>query len=210
MSVKIIQCSSRGCGTRKKGGLYLFFSCEMVTYCTRLPMKNPDICPCCGEGFRIFRSMRVINPLKVFGKAENPCRDGCPICNPPEKAGLMWVGQQFYTPDEFREEARRLGISKRMPSKIEGLNPGDLVMFAHKKGYDPEGQEPAPGVFIAARLTEYQKVLSEDQAKDQDLIEELEKDGIVPVLEVEDPDETPAPVCTRGQRKLDFMEEEND
>lgn len=208
MPVKILKCNTRGCGTRKKGGLYLFFSCENVQWCTRLPMKNPDICPCCGEGFRLFRSLRVINPLKVFGKAENPCREECPICNPPEKAGLMWVGQQYYTPDEFRAEARRDGISKRIPNKIEGLSPGDLVLFAHHKGYDPAGQVPGPGVFIAARLTEYQKVLSEEDAKDQDLVEELEKNGIVPVLEVDDPDATEAPEPTRGQRRLDFTEEE--
>ena len=202
MSLKILSKNTRGCGTRREGGLYLYFDMRNVHFCTRLPMKIPEICPCCGEGFRFFRSCRIINPLQGFGRAEQPCSPGCPVCNPSEIGGLMWVGKEFYTPDEFREEARRVGISKRIPAKIKGLKPGDYVFFAHLKGYDVDPKSPEPGVFIVAALTEYQKVLSKEDSEDQDLIEELEADGIQPVIEVEDPEAAGCPPPSKGNRKL--------
>lgn len=207
MGVKVIPKITRGCGERVKNGLYLFFDATMLVPCDRLPFEVPGACPICGEGLRQFRSVRVINPRKFFGNFDaTKCTSGCPVCFPPEHGGMMWVGAQYYTPDSFAEEARKHGISKRIPNIPENLKPGDLVFFAHPKGYDkvnPNNDEkPRPGVFMAARLTEYQKVLSNEDAENADIIADLEARGVVPVIESENEEDNP-PVASRGQSKLE-------
>jgi len=100
----------------------------------------------------------------------------------------MWVGKEYYTPAQFLGEAHRLGISKRIPSKVEGLQPGDVVYFVHNEVLeikDKSGEviRKKRGIFACARLTEYQKVLSEEEALKPEVIKNLEDQGIVPVLE---------------------------
>ncbi len=224
--IKYLNRIKRGCGYRKTGGLYLFFDASNVRGCWRLPFPVPGACPCCGEEIRQTRAPRKINPLKVLGQADHTnCDRTCPVCYPPEVGGLCWVGKEFYTPDEFRAEAYRLGISKRIPHIPEGLKAGDLFFFAHPRAsetwtcegcklQDPEGAScsmnpgPAdfdgcggnrehikyrPGIFLAARLTEVQKVLTEAEARDEKLVQELEAKGIQPVVELGSADE--AQVC---------------
>lgn len=213
MPVKVIPRIGRGCGTRKTGGLYLFFAASVVQWCHRLPFAVPDACPCCGEHLRQIRSLQTINPLKLFGNAAagEACTATCPVCHPPEAGGLMWIGKQYYTPESFAEEARRHGISKRIAQVPKGLKQGDLVFFAHPRAIevqDPDGQVTldgsrgaavayTSGIFLAARLTEIQKVLSEDQVNDVDLVRDLEEKGIQPVIESDAIDAGMTPDCCR-------------
>jgi hypothetical protein len=216
MTIKYLPRKKRGCGYRKIGGLYLFFDASNVRGCYRLPFPLPGACPCCGEEIRQTRAPRKFNAQKVLGNAEGSgCSSNCPVCYPPETAGLMWVGKEYYTPDEFRAEAYSLGISKRIPNVPEGLKPGDLFFFAHPKaveswscekcpgveggcsespgpahaggcGANTEKVKYAPGIFLAARLTEIQKVVSEAQTRDPELLADLEAKGITPVVEIGD------------------------
>jgi len=132
----------RGCGYRKVGGLYLCGEYISVP-CDRLPYPL-DICPVCGGGIKVSRGFTKINPLRLFGYHQ-PCADKirpCFMCDPKdEPAFIMGVGERYYkTPGDFQEEAHRLGVSKRIPSK-EGrpLTPKELelgktiVYLAHPK-----------------------------------------------------------------------------
>lgn len=204
MPVKYIVRISRGCGQRKQGGLYLFCGSAYVLPCRRLPFALPEACPCCGAGIKQTRGIQFINPLAVFGEAEpgRACPAGypfpCPVCYPGKRGGLMWVGKEHYPrPDDFAQEARQYGISKRIAYPPKDLKPGDMIYFAHPQGVQEEqgtgqallgGQEEVqqffrPGVFLAARFTEIQKVISEDQAKDPEYVRDLEARGIQPVVE---------------------------
>lgn len=42
-----------------------------------------------------------------------PC-ESCPVSNPPEVGGLLWIGKRSYSVDEFTQEAMNLGISRRL------------------------------------------------------------------------------------------------
>ena len=52
------------------------------------------------------------------------------------KAGLLWIGEQFYpTPGEFTREAEELGISRRISAVPRDFKLGETwVLFAHRKG----------------------------------------------------------------------------
>lgn len=210
MPIKHIPRIRRGCGVRKEGGIYLFFSAAMVHHCHRLPMPLPEACPCCGEEIRFLRSIRVISPFDMFGTCQKPTQTGevpvqcvcplsCPICypNPDEKAGLMWVGEKYYTPESFSAEAHAHGISKRIPAVPKQLKVGDLVLFLHKKGWDRQGRDRVkPGIFMAARITEVQKVLTAKQAEDAQLVKDLEEAGVTPVVE-DQGEEIMSPACLK-------------
>lgn len=198
MPVKILSKTRRGCGTRKVGGTYLFFAASVVQFCHRLPFGIPDACPCCGEHLRQIRSVQVIDPKKLFRDAEDTlCSNACPICHPPTHGGIMWVGKKYYTPLQFSEEAHKYGISKRIGNVPKGIVKGDLIFFAHPEAVEVQtetGQSHLdgtpevtkihlPGVFLAARLTEIQRVITEEQANDEELIRDLEERGIQPVIE---------------------------
>ncbi len=205
MPLRVMTKTTRGCGTKKIGGLYLYFEAAYVHHCKRLPLALPEACPCCGEHIRQIRSVQAINPKRLFGDAapEVDCGPFCSVCHPETHGGLMWVGKQFYSVDTFRDEAFTLGISKRIPFIPKGVKPGDMVFFAHPRAIEIrtntgqaglDGQPHIkityePGVFLAARLTEIQKILSPEQAKDENLIKQWEDLGVTPVLEI---DESPA------------------
>ena len=76
----------------------------------------------------------------------------CVMCEPPEgKHGLLWVGEKFYTPRAFLDEAVGRGISKRIASLPKGFKIGETVVYlAHKKAIPTEG-ESLPAIFTAYR-----------------------------------------------------------
>jgi hypothetical protein len=53
----------------------------------------------------------------------------------PEKAGLLWIGEEFYkTPEDFNREAGEMGISRRITSIPRGYEIGKTWVFlAHRK-----------------------------------------------------------------------------
>lgn len=143
---------ARGCGFRKEGGLYLRGSAG-GDGCGKLPILIPEICPTCGEGIRASRAPRLLaDPAGLWNRKRcrhDPARDGldhrrppapgcesCPFGQPSiGQALIIWVGERFYpSPSAYVEEARRMGISRRIPSVPRGFVVGrDYVLLAHKK-----------------------------------------------------------------------------
>jgi len=133
--------ATRGCGSRKVGGLYMVGS-GLSAPCLRMP-ANVEVCPVCGEGLRFFRGWRTINARGMFGgnckvvgiTTEIPkwCAvQTCPFDQ--DKVGLMWVGEKFYTPEKFIEEAHSMGVSKRINAVPKDFVLGETwVLLAHKK-----------------------------------------------------------------------------
>ena len=110
---------ARGCGFRKKGGIYLV-SDGLAAPCGRLPIPL-DVCPCCGAGIKPTRGWTWIQPRMIIEKTEPPACSGdycteCPVGGDiPERAGLLWIGEKFYaTVEQFEIEAARLGVSRRI------------------------------------------------------------------------------------------------
>ena len=201
----------RGCGYRKLDGLYLIcvgkaIGCDRLNY-------SLDICPVCGAGIKFTRGFTWIDWFRYAGKHADAlieyaqstiplsvgnctCEDFCPICNPEEnnsRYGLLWVGEKYYTPENFIREAETQGISKRIATV-----PKDLVLektwilFAHKKAGKKEVEDnntltknkeiPCPAIFFVAKAERVEKIISGDTAKDEEAVEQLRKRGITPVI----------------------------
>ena len=184
----------RGCGHRKVGGLYIVSDGNMAGSCGRLPIEL-STCPCCGGGFKQSRGWSWIDLSLLLDEADGCGFDrgcgGCPISalNDIEQAGLLWVGAQYYpTPESFLIEARKQGISKRLP---KGQVPKDLVlgetwvMLAHPKAVQRDGAY-RPGIFSMFRPSALEQIVTESQSKDPKLLDSLEKRGIRPVIVPDD------------------------
>lgn len=69
--------------------------------------------------------------------ANQPCTHencGCVLREPPEKCGLLWIGQVYYkNPSDWTNEARLLGVSRRISTVPKGFEVGKtLVLVAHQ------------------------------------------------------------------------------
>lgn len=133
----------RGCGWRKEGGLYLI-SAGLFAPCGKMPIPL-DRCPCCDAGVKFSRGWTWINLAKFVEKI--PCNlpaakcAGCPLAGPDcgamgpaniERAGLLWIGEKFYTMDSFTEEAAKLGVSRRIHTLPRDFKVGETwVALAH-------------------------------------------------------------------------------
>jgi hypothetical protein len=183
--VKIEQRYQRGCGFRRPG-LYLVGEGYPVP-CDRLMMKIP-VCPCCGETLRQLRSIRVFNPFRMLGLHGESCTcdKACPACYPPEKGGLIWVGEKFYhTPEDFIKEAHFIGVSRRIPKLPKELGVGDWIYLVHPWGNELDLDEPAR-IFYVFRIREVQQILTPMQAEDLEYVKEVQKKGFTPILETPD------------------------
>lgn len=152
--------------------------------CRRLPMRIP-ICPTCGMTIEFFRGIKEINPLDFFdiAKGSRACVVQCPVCQPGQKAYFMWVGSE-YTPASFVEEAQRLGPSKRIHHIPETFEIGNWVWLGYKKLFkkdDERGFEP--GVFYAFQVSSIHRVISDEQAEDEEYVNSLREKGLTPVVE---------------------------
>ena len=184
----------RGCGYRKVGGLYLM-GIGIIETCDRLPHNLPEICTTCGAGIKPHRGFQWINPQKLFGNHEE-CKDEqtCIMCYPPdEQSGLMWVGNRWYTPQKFIEEAVTRGVSKRISSIPKELKLGETIIFlAHRKAGVEEIEEPTefgvikkhrpcPAIFYVFRPMRVEKLIWKRDATTENILT-LEKRGITPVI----------------------------
>ena len=177
--------AKRGCGYRKVGGLYLVFDAPGMP-CDRLPIII-ERCPCCGEGLKFTRGWTWIDPIKLFEGdhgAGCSCDEHCPACYPSKffaghensfenKAGLLWVGEKFYSVESFLREAADLGVSKRIKAIPRGFIPGKTwVFFAHMKGgmrvkmEDEDLFDMAPAIFMALRPRGFEKIVLESVHND--------------------------------------------
>lgn len=189
---------ARGCGFRKVGGTYLV-TAGVSSPCGGLPIPL-ERCPTCGEGIKPTRSFAWIDAKKLFA-AHREALSQCPLCgymapdvapcvvrNPTrlnEQDLLIWAGSKFYpTPDDFMDEARRLGISSRVGGVPKGAEPGKTWMFAaHRKAIllpereDDGGQKQyGPGVITVARLKAIERIVDDNTPAEE--IEKAEKQGL--------------------------------
>ena len=150
MSIRISIEGARGCGYRAVGGLYLMGGGKMVD-CGRLPQALV-ICPTCSHGIKPTRGWTWIEPGPLFGLARMEMIEddqfaaivdcGSEFCSScpaggglPERAGLLWIGGQFYaTPADFNREANSLGVSRRITAIPKDLVLGETWVFvAHRE-----------------------------------------------------------------------------
>ena len=185
--------AKRGCGYRKIGGLYLVGDPGEHFSCDRLPIPLLT-CPTCGEGIKPTRGWTWVFPYNLFQGDHDPCKCGigCPICSPEllgRKAGLTWIGTQFYTPTTFAKEALTLGVSRRISSVPRGLVLGKTwVLVGHRQAAKTPapgtvtGEKPCPGIFYAFIPQRLEMIITESYSEDEKFMEKLEKRGITPVV----------------------------
>jgi hypothetical protein len=135
MNIELRRDHKRGCGWRKPGGKYLIGG-SLCAPCGKLP-HFLEPCPRCRATIKPIRGWRWIDPFVLF-TGRIGCRqchgDPCPLYIPPDRAGLIWIGDTFYTADEFVAEAARIGISRRIQCVPKGFELGKtLVLLASRK-----------------------------------------------------------------------------
>ena len=140
-NVRVSREAKRGCGYRQPRGLYLVAK-GTSSPCGKLPLPL-DICPTCSAGIKFSRAWTWIAPGTLFDEIE--CKLGvCSLCplgpetDSPfgsvrrtlgDRAGLLWVGEKFYSPDEFLAEAHALGVSRRIPALPRDFKLGETWVF---------------------------------------------------------------------------------
>jgi len=183
-------------------------------------------CPVCGQGIKVSRGFTEINPLKLFDLHDDyrdlpdgtieilrrNCQDKfrpCFLCDPQDEPSyIMLVGAGNYKmPQDFLEEAHRMGISKRIPFIPKGLKLGKTVVYlAHPQACEVrepialqqalaivEGSETNQprlletekiskglGIFCAFIPKRVEKLVWESELTDEKR-EELEKRNITPI-----------------------------
>lgn len=184
----------RGCGYRKVGGIYLVGSVTGIG-CGKLPIALVE-CPTCGQGIKQSRGWTWVNPSKLIGRKncsnhKDLCAGRCVLSDVKklgDKAGLLWIGQQFYPSHQaFFSEAEQLGISKRISKIPRGFKLNETaVLLAHPAGlYKLPKYEPIPAIVGAFIPTGIEKIVTQsalDSMSTED-IEHHKKLGIrlVPV-----------------------------
>lgn len=185
----------RGCGYRKVGGLYL--TCDAPgAPCCKMPIEL-HVCPTCNQGIKQTRGWQWIDPRPWLADGCEANRSGhglCPLALPDtlgKRVGLLWIGAEFYpTPADFTQEALRLGVSRRIKTVPRGFKLGETWVFlAHPKviyrvqtGSTEAKTEWIPGIFQVIRPTAVEKIITDVMAKDRELVADLEKRGITPVI----------------------------
>lgn len=192
-SIRISIESERGCGYRKVGGLYLRYDGPAMS-CGRLPIPL-TVCPCCGHGFKPSRGFTWVNADQLIEAAPNNCiSDNCLYCpiggmiaNGIGRAGLIWIGEEFYkTPLDFEREAARSGISRRIAAVPNDFEIGKTwIMLAHRKVIlNPVefGKEPTytAGIFRIFKPDRIEVVV--DGTESDELIESYLARKLTPVL----------------------------
>lgn len=181
----IVNEAGRGCGFRKRGGLYLRAD-GLGKACGLFPMPL-TVCPCCGAGFPPARGWTWIDFDKLSEKAEcaGPDCGKCPARR-IGRAGMLWVGEMYYaTPEDFTAEAAFQGVSRRVSKLPKGFQLGKTwVLLAHRKAVLVErpttdnryATKYAPGIFHAFKPTRVEYVVRGDETEQQ--LDRMERRGI--------------------------------
>jgi len=196
----------RGCGYRKPStdgvGIYLMGP-VFSEVCERLPFPL-SICPVCGNGIKFSRGFTWIEPERLFAKELEPkcifpmnlkpdqpvppythAHHLCPMCSPHliggEKAGMLWVGVKYYTPESFMNEADEMGISKKIRSIPRGFEIGKhWIYLAHKHAIPQEAHQDSPtfpGVFTVFKPTHVDLVIEDENSIPEKAVRLAEKLG---------------------------------
>lgn len=204
MEIPTLREGARGCGYRQPGGLYLV--CDGAGEdCPKLPIEL-RVCPTCGGGIKPTRGYTWIEPQPLVKPEPHGTPEHSALCplsgDAIERAGLIWIGGSFYTPQSFAEEAGRMGISRRIPAVPREFEIGKTWVFlAHReaewepcpkcgdlsKGLAPpdceecggDGRVPVPAIFYLFRPQRVEYVVSDEEEPEE--IERMVKRGIRPV-----------------------------
>ena len=164
------------------------------------------------------------------------------------KHGMMWVGKRFYSPQKFDEESTTMGISKRISGVPRGFKLGETwVLLGHPDAGTTKAREdcekcggsgvvegkqpgekipckcfkPINAVFKAFMPTAIEKIITETQSKDEELMKDLKERGIKAVI-VPDNDkdhqgtvydkeeEVPEPTGEETEKSMGYGFEESD
>lgn len=233
----------RGCGFRKIGGIYIVAD-GLSEPCERLPLPLLD-CPTCGHGIKHSRGFNWITKDYLFAHAK-PCayppgdsvdpdkshnHEKCPVCRPgllkadepADRSGLIWIGQQHYSPSQWIAESLSMGVSRRVPAFPRGLVIGKTRVFAaHKHGLNmqakliegaPEtakGDATKPAVihtFVVKRVEVIvtESLLKREVAGQEKWLTKLLKQGATPVTVPED-DKDHAPKASKKSKRKEAMD----
>jgi hypothetical protein len=211
----------RGCGYRKQGGLYLVAGGPEAP-CGKLPLPL-EVCKTCGQGIKPARGWTWVDGQKLFADVECMMQGcglerTCILENPPERMGLLWVGEQFYpTPVDFLKEGAEQGICRRLHAIPKEFVVGETwVLLAHRKaininrkglpeGNDDEGDQFLPGIFSCFLPRQIQYVVRPDDGEEK--LKDLEKRGIRPVRLVWDQDENGNQLLEENDRPFEEEDE---
>ncbi|MGB9106257.1 MAG: hypothetical protein WCC59_15985 [Terriglobales bacterium] len=103
------------------------------------------------------------------------------------KAGLLWVGAQFYpTIEHFEAEAKALGVSRRITAIPRDFEMGKTwILFAHPRGViKATGELTAayvPAIFRVWKPDRLEKIYNESQRGSAE-VQADEKRGIQPIF----------------------------
>jgi hypothetical protein len=196
--------AERGCGYRKKGGLYLVGG-RFGSPCGKMPIPL-TVCPCCNQGIKQSRGFSWITAAVFLTKKceTNHYPAQCTTCpmhtlTPDTKVGLMWIGEKFYkTPADFVKEGSMQGISKRLAQIPKDLIVGETwVMLAHPKAikkmmatveFGEQTAEYDPGIFQAFIPERIEYVVKGDESPEE--LEKLVKRGLTLVNVIENKGDT--------------------
>lgn len=140
LEIHVRRDRERGCGWRKPGGTYLV-SGGLGEPCGKLPLAL-ERCPTCSHGIKFTRGWTWIDGDALLSakdcKTNNDSCLSCPGLTPNpklKKAGLLWIGEQFYkTPGDWIREAHSQGISRRISAVPNDFVVGETWVFvAHLK-----------------------------------------------------------------------------
>ena len=175
-----------------------------------------EVCRVCGQGIKQTQGFTWVRWKEYAGEHENctkVCGLKCPVCHPQGgNQGLFWVGKGFYTPEKFIEEAKRMGVCKRISHIPKDLKLGeDWVFLAHPEACEKEvenpnslngkGKEKVPGIFYVFKPQRVEKIVTETQAKDEDEMEKLRKRGITPITVPDDDPDHRGTVYDKGKKE---------
>lgn len=180
----------RGCGYRKVGGLYLCGEGPTAS-CCKMPIEL-HVCPTCNGGIKQSRGWQWIDP-RPWIKGQCVDRRQALFCvlatDWLERVGLIWIGTQFYpTPGHFLQEARTMGVSRRLKSVPRDFVLGETwVFFAHSHLKQVTNAETGltewiGGVFQIFKPTRLEKLVTETQSQDADEMAALAKKDITPIV----------------------------
>lgn len=176
----IIPEQKRGCGFRKVGGLY-FVGDGLAFNCKQLPYIM-EVCPCCSSGIKQSRGYTWVQPNLMFPKAKD-CSciiSECPL-KQDTKAGLLWTGEKFYTPESFIEEANKMGISKRIGAVPRNFQLSKTWIFIGHPKAGFKDNHKVPAIFYVFKPSRIEKIVTEADFKDTEKMDKLRKQGLTPV-----------------------------
>jgi hypothetical protein len=189
--------SARGCGYRKKGGIYLC-SDGLGAPCGKLPIPL-TVCPCCGAGIKFTRGFTWISSalFDAVNCNNGNCKSfgqGCPLAQRQSNwpLGLLWVGEKYYqTADHFTREADAMGVSKRIATVPHNFEVGKTwIALAHIKASSVINETGnlmfGPGIFRLFRPARIEYIVIGTETPEQ--LEALEKRGFTLIDVIRDID----------------------